>query len=146
MRISDWSSDVCSSDLPFSPREAQDHYELIEWAGTQPWSNGKVGLSGISYLATNQWLVAALQPPHLAAICPWEGWWDHYRDFTRHGGILANAFPTAWWPRQVLVNQHGNGATRDRDADTGEAPTGPALDSALLGGNRADYPGGPRRH
>lgn len=57
----------------FSPRETRDLYECIEWAGTQPWSTGKVGLAGISYYAINQWQVAALNPPHLAAICPWEG-------------------------------------------------------------------------
>jgi putative CocE/NonD family hydrolase len=45
----------------------------IEWAASQPWSSGKVGLAGISYYAINQWAVAALAPPHLAAICPWEG-------------------------------------------------------------------------
>ncbi len=54
----------------FSPRETQDYYQCIEWAGVQSWSNGKVGLLGISYYAVSQWLVAALQPPHLAAICP----------------------------------------------------------------------------
>ena len=47
---------------------------------TQPWSNGKVGMLGISYYATNQWRVAAKHPPHLAAIIPWEGRNDHYRD------------------------------------------------------------------
>ncbi len=41
-----------------SPEEAQDEYDLIEWAGTQPWSNGKVGLVGVSYLASSQWNVA----------------------------------------------------------------------------------------
>ena len=56
-----------------SPRETQDLYDCIEWAGAQPWCNGKVGLNGISYYAMNQWQVAALQPPHLAAICVWEG-------------------------------------------------------------------------
>src|ERR1700749_350247 len=50
----------------FSPRETQDFYQCIEWAGVQSWSNGKVGLLGISYYAIGQWLVAALQPPHLA--------------------------------------------------------------------------------
>ena len=53
-----------------SPRETQDYYQCIEWAGTQAWSNGKVGLLGISYYAANQWQVAALRPPHLAAISP----------------------------------------------------------------------------
>src|SRR5471030_2497808 len=47
----------------WSPREAQDFYNCIEWAGVQPWSNGKVGLNGISYYAMNQWQVASLKPP-----------------------------------------------------------------------------------
>ena len=34
---------------PFSPRETKDFYDCIEWAGVQPWSNGKIGLNGISY-------------------------------------------------------------------------------------------------
>ena len=57
----------------FSPRETKDFYDCIEWAGVQPWSNGKVGLNGISYYGINQWHVASLQPPHLAAMCVWEG-------------------------------------------------------------------------
>ena len=52
----------------FSPRETKDFYDCIEWAGVQPWSNRKVGLNGISYYGINQWHVASLQPPHLAAI------------------------------------------------------------------------------
>ncbi len=77
---------------PFSPREIQDYAECIEWAGQQPWSNGKVGLSGVSYYAIEQWLVAALRPRHLAAICPWEGASDFYRDVARHGGICSHGF------------------------------------------------------
>ena len=126
---------------PRSPREMQDYYEAIEWAGTQEWSNGKVGLCGISYYAFTQWAVAALQPPHLAAICPWEGFVDYYRGSSHQGGIFSNSFTTAWWPRQVLVNQYGNGATSHRDRETGQRTTGgPALSEALLKGNRADYP------
>jgi predicted acyl esterase len=131
---------------PRSPRENQDYYELIEWAGVQPWSNGKVGLLGISYLAINQWSVAAMKPPHLAAIIPWEGMWDHYRDNSHHGGILSNGFMTAWWPRQVLANQYGSEQTHYVDADTGERTTGPALSDALLLGNRTDHPGEHLRH
>ena len=50
-------------------RENRDFYDCIEWAAAQPWCSGKVGLNGISYYASNQWRAAALQPPHLAAIC-----------------------------------------------------------------------------
>jgi predicted acyl esterase len=75
-----------------SHEEALDFYDLIEWAGTQDWSNGKVGLTGVSYLTQAQWHVAALAPPHLAAINPWEGWSDTYREVARHGGIPETHF------------------------------------------------------
>jgi predicted acyl esterase len=131
---------------PFSPRETQDYYDAIEWAAAQPWSTGKVGLIGISYLAIKQWQVAALQPPHLAAICPWEGGCDLYRDWSHHGGIFSNLFPTAWWPRQVLPNQHGNGATHHLDRETGRPTTGPALSEDLLSANRATHADDLLRH
>jgi len=129
-----------------SPRETQDYYEAIEWAGQQPWSNGKVGVIGISYYAITQWAVAALHPPHLAAIVPWEGYTDQYRDGAYHGGIMSNSFATAWWPRQVLLNQHGNGNSPYRDRETGERTTGLALSEEMLAGNRSDYPGDLARH
>jgi uncharacterized protein len=91
----------------FSPREIRDLYDAIEWAGTQPWSSGRVGLLGISYLASNQWLVAALAPPHLAAICPWEGSSDYYREYTHSGGIVSEFFPS-WKPFQIDTVQYGN--------------------------------------
>ena len=74
---------------PYSPREIQDYYDAIEWAAREPWSNGRVGLIGISYYAITQWLVAALTPPHLAAIVPWEGACDHYRDWSYKGGLRS---------------------------------------------------------
>ena len=67
----------------WSPQETRDMFDCIEWAGVQPWSNGKVGLNGISYYGMNQWQVAAQQPPHLAAICIWEGASDFYRDLSQ---------------------------------------------------------------
>jgi len=79
-----------------SDQEAQDYYDLIEWAAAQPWSSGRVGLNGVSYLALSQWKVAALRPPHLAAICPWEGFSDLYRDLARPGGIREDGFFALW--------------------------------------------------
>jgi len=118
---------------PFSPREARDLYECVEWAAAQPWSTGKVGINGISYYAMNAWHVAGLQPPHLAAICVWEGAADLYRDATHHGGILSTFFQN-WYDKQVIVVQHG--AAGPRSAVTGEPVAGPearseaALESA----------------
>ena len=104
---------------PFAPRETRDLYECIEWAAEQPWSTGKVGLAGISYYAMNQWHVAALHPPHLAAICVWEGAADFYRDATHHGGILCT-FWRNWYDKQVTVVQHGMGERGPRSQVTGE--------------------------
>lgn len=104
---------------PFSPREARDYYDCIEWAGVQSWSSGKVGLLGVSYYAMNQWQVAALRPPHLAAICPFEGASDLYRDGTRHGGILCT-FWTRWYPLQVTNVQYGLGRNGRTSAMTGQ--------------------------
>ncbi|MBX6426000.1 MAG: CocE/NonD family hydrolase [Variibacter sp.] len=122
----------------WSPREAKDFYDCIEWAAAQPWSNGKVGLAGISYYAMNQWQVASLQPPHLAAICAWEGAADFYRDVYRHGGIV-NRMPLRWYPRQVLSVQHGVGERGRRSVVTGELVAGPeTLSDEELKKNRAD--------
>ncbi|MBT5050754.1 MAG: CocE/NonD family hydrolase [Rhodospirillaceae bacterium] len=123
----------------YSPTETRDYAEAIDWAGTQPWSNGKVGLLGVSYFATKQWQVAALQPKHLAAMVPWEGCCDFYREWSRHGGIRTR-FPIDWWPRQILPNQHGNGDNPRLDPDTGEQPNGTALSPAMLEGNRSAFP------
>ncbi len=79
-----------------SRKDQEDYYDMIEWAGTQPWSNGKVGLLGISYYAMSQWPVAALNPPHLAAIIPWEGMVDIYREWGRQGGMYY-CFTDFWW-------------------------------------------------
>lgn len=55
----------------------------------------------------SQWRVAARKPKGLAAIIPWEGMSDYYRDRCRHGGILSDKFISFWWNRQVITNQYG---------------------------------------
>jgi predicted acyl esterase len=129
----------------WSPREARDLYACVEWAGTQPWSNGKVGINGISYYAMNQWHVAPLNPPHLAALCIWEGSSDYYRELARHGGILCD-FLTDWSRRQVTSVQHGVGARGPKSAVTGEPVAGPpTLPEDELARNRADVAGEAQR-
>jgi predicted acyl esterase len=99
-----------------STREDEDFCAAIEWAGTRPYSNGKVAVMGISYHAMNAWRVGALGPPHLAAIVPWEGALDLYRDASRHGGIASNTFLRAWGAN---VEKHARGAT-DPDAQAAQ--------------------------
>jgi len=109
---------------PHSPREATDFAACIEWAAAQPWCTGKIGLAGISYFASNQWLVAGKHPPHLAAICPWEGAADWYRDVHYHGGIRCT-FADHWMNKQVLSVQHGFGDRGARSRATDELVAGP---------------------
>ena len=130
----------------FSPRETKDFYDCIEWAGVQPWSNGKVGLNGISYYGINQWHVATLQPPHLAAMCIWEGCADWYRDMTHHGGILCT-FRENWYDMQVKTVQYGAGERGKRCRVHGELVCGPeTLSEQELAKNRCDFGDDIRAH
>lgn len=61
-------------------------YNVIEAVAERSWCNGNVGMDGNSALAIIQWLVASLQPPHLAAIAPWAGSGDIYREHFCRGG------------------------------------------------------------
>ena len=123
----------------FSPRETKDFYDCIGWAGIQPWSDGKVGLNGISYYGINQWQVASLQPPNLAAMCIWEGAADWYRDMTHHGGIVST-FWANWYDMQVKTVQHGAGERGGRSRVHGGLVCGPqTLSDEDLAANRCDF-------
>lgn len=124
---------------PFSARETKDLYNCIEWAALQSWCGGKVGLNGISYYAMNQWQVASLQPPHLEAMCVWEGAADFYRDMSHHGGIFAT-FGVGWYENRAKSRQYGRGTRGYRSRMNGDWVSGPeTLSEEELGANRADF-------
>jgi predicted acyl esterase len=123
----------------WSPRETKDFHDCIEWAAAQPWCSGKVGLNGISYYGMNQWAVATLQPPHLSAMCVWEGAADLYRDLSHHGGILS-LFGKIWYDDTVTLRQNGRGKRDWRSRINGEWSSGPeTLTLEELAANRTDY-------
>ena len=78
--------------LFFGSAYGRDGADIVEWAGTQSWSNGRVGLAGNSWLAISQWFVAAERPEHLAAIAPWEGLTDFAREDVLRGGVPRAEF------------------------------------------------------
>lgn len=88
----------CSSGTfdVFSGQWARDGYDAVEWAAAQPWSDGRIGMFGVSMPAIMSLYVAALRPPHLTAIAPGAALADLYRDVAYPGGIFNAAFPTAW--------------------------------------------------
>jgi uncharacterized protein len=112
----------------FSRTEINDYGQIIEWAGTQPWSNGRVGLHGVSYLAICQWHAAARNPRHLEAIVPWEGASDSYRDVMFHGGVPETAFYRGWSRRM---------AGAKTEEQQGPSRTPPITE---VPGNNADLP------
>ena len=118
----------------------RDFYQCIEWAGVQPWSSGKVGLNGISYYGINQWQVASLQPPHLAAMCIWEGC---RRLVPRHDAPRRHlsTFWANWYDMQVKTVQYGLGERGPRSRVTGELVCGDETLSrrGSSAQNRADF-------
>ncbi len=99
-------------------QEGRDAYDLIEWLGVQEWCSGKVAMSGTSYLAASQWFTAAEQPPHLAAINPWEGISDTYRDLVMRGGM-----PDSGFAKQLRdYSFWGHGQKEDIIAEAGRYP------------------------
>src|SRR6476469_1059302 len=100
---------------PWSLAESIDFYDAIEWAAAQPWCSGKVGLSGISYFAINQWFAANQQPPSLQAIIPWEGFADLYRDALFHGGLLSLFMPN-WYVAHLMHHVVGRASRHHPNA------------------------------
>jgi predicted acyl esterase len=131
---------------PYQARETQDMYEVIEWAASQPWCNGKVGVTGISYFICSGYNVAELNPPHLAAFAAWEGNSDYYRDNMRQGGILATG-QIRWMEKQVRSIQHGKGIYGYKSLATGMNVSGDeTLSDQDLARNRADHYGEMVKH
>lgn len=93
-------------------------YDVIEWLAVQAWCTGKVGMAGNSQLAMVQWAAAALQPPHLAAIAPWEGLIDCYREVTMRGGIPDTTFHDD----AIIIHIHGENCSEDLTAHTRRYP------------------------
>ena len=98
---------------PFSVQQAEDYYDAIEWAGTQPWSNGNVGLWGMSYLAITQHTVASLQPPHLKAMIALGTDADLYNEAFYGGGLFGEGF-WMWW-RKAMAGHNFVGERHETD-------------------------------
>ena len=83
-------------------QEARDGYDAVEWAAAQPWSNGKVGMVGGSYVGLTQWQAAVEQPPHLVAIAPHYSSSDYLQGWTYQGGAFDLWFAQSW-TAQILA-------------------------------------------
>lgn len=96
-----------ASDGDFTPflSEAEDGYDTVEWCAAQPWSNGRVGMYGMSYVGATQWLAAITAPPHLRAIFPAMTAADYHDGWVYQGGAMRLSFVAAW-AAQFLAIPH----------------------------------------
>jgi putative CocE/NonD family hydrolase len=76
--------------------ESQDGYDTVEWAAALPYSNGKVGMFGGSYVGATQFLAAMAKPPHLAGICPNVTASNYHDGWTYQGGAFEQWFNESW--------------------------------------------------
>lgn len=102
----------------FGHEEAEAGYDIVEWFAAQPWCNGRIGWGAVSYYAMTAWSVAALHPPHLAAILPWDAASDIYRECLFTGGIPLAPLTHNW----MLLTGYGLGEVEDTEAAIREHP------------------------
>lgn len=89
-------------DFYFLAQEAEDGYDTMEWIGRQPWSSGKVGTFGTSYLAWVQNALGSLNPPNLTAMYINEGGANAHTSSVRHNGAFEMRF-MAWGFRALVT-------------------------------------------
>ena len=112
-----------SSGGEFYPfrHEIEDGYDTVEWCASQPWSTGKVGMFGRSYVGATQWLAALSGHPALAAIAPGLTSSDYHEGWTYQGGAMAWGFAVSWTLGALTRANLGNiSRNRDIPGDTWE--------------------------
>ena len=112
--------------------EAQDGYDTVEWAASLPYSNGKVGMYGGSYVGATQLLAAIARPPHLAGICPNFTASNYHDGWTYQGGAFEQWF-NEWWTTYLAMNTMRRRVEEGADALSG-TKTLPLLDYPVLQG------------
>ena len=88
--------------------DIDDGYDTVEWAAAQPWSNGKVGMYGASYVGATQWLAATSRPPHLVAIAPTVTASNYHDGWTYQGGAFELGFNMSWTLLQLTLANFKN--------------------------------------
>jgi putative CocE/NonD family hydrolase len=111
--------------------EGKDGYDTIEWLAAQPWSNGKVGMIGVSYLGTVQWLAAREHPPHLVCIVPTAPAGRYFNEIPYYGGAFASAWALSW-----LNGTSDLISSAERRIDTSDCHSTPANESPPITSSR----------
>ncbi len=87
-------------------QEQADGYDAVEWAATQQWSTGKVGMLGTQYFGVTQWQAALAAPPHLTAISPGQTATDYHDHWTYMNGVFDLWFAQSWILNYLAPDAH----------------------------------------
>ncbi len=122
--------------------EINDGYDTVEWAASQAWSSGAVGMHGGSYVGATQWLAAISRPPHLKCIIPSITSDDYYEGWTYQGGAYQLFFTLSWAVSLAMANiEHIEREHGDVSADSARMMEAlNDMDSALAMLNFAEHP------
>jgi len=88
--------------------DIEDGYDTVEWAAARPWSNGKIGMFGASYVGATQWLAATSRPPHLVTIVPTVTASNYHDGWTYQGGAFELGFNMSWTLLQLTLANFKN--------------------------------------
>ncbi len=99
-----------------SEQDRWDAYDITEWFAAQPWSNGRVGMFGKSFMGMMQYLAASAAPPHLFAIFPEKTMFDLY-SFGYSGGVFRDDYARHWGDNTNELDRAKPAAPVDDDAD-----------------------------
>ncbi len=110
--------------------ESQDGYDTVEWAAALPYSNGKVGMFGGSYVGATQYLAAIAKPPHLAGICPTVTASNYHDGWTYQGGAFEQWFNESWSTGLAMNTMRRR--VEQNDDPLGGTKTLPLMDYAVL--------------
>ena len=102
--------------------DVNDGYDTVEWAATLPWSNGKVGMVGASYVGATQWLAATTRPPHLVTLVPNVTASNYHNGWTYQGGAFELGFNVSWTLNQLTLANYpaqsrGKNVPQERQGD-----------------------------
>jgi putative CocE/NonD family hydrolase len=103
---------------PFK-NESNDGYDTVEWAASLPYSTGKVGMFGASYVGATQMLAAIAHPPHLAGICPVITGSNYHENWTYQGGAFEQWFNESWTSLALAPDAFNRAVTKHTDVVTG---------------------------
>ena len=97
--------------------EGEDGYDTVEWAAALPYSDGRVGMFGGSYVGATQMLAAMSRPPHLVAVFPYVTASEYYDGWTYQGGVLMQWFASSWTSILAVdtLRRQADGRIRARD-------------------------------